>query len=362
MTKTITQLEGEHRNFYAPAFKILVNGRDLLTDLFMEIVSVEVDNTLQGADRFSFTVNSSFNAQYREFDHLDLFAFGSPVEISLGYQDTKSLRLMHRGIVSSVQTSFPPSGLPQINVSGYDLTYPMTKGKRSRNWENKKDSDVVAQVAREYGLNAVTPDTLVEHPKIEQSQESDFQFLEKLAKRNGRELYAFDRDLNFRPPANDEAAGVTLEWGKGLVSFAPEINIAEQVSGIEVRGWDVKAKKEIVGVAASGDEPGRDSGRRSGAEFVKVICRHSGELKVRVPVYSKQEAERRAKAMLKERSELLVQGGGESVGLPELLAGTNVELRGLGQMFSKTYYVQQSTHTLDASGYRTTFRVKDTTI
>ncbi|HEU4593528.1 MAG TPA: contractile injection system protein, VgrG/Pvc8 family [Pyrinomonadaceae bacterium] len=363
MTKTITQLESEHRNFYAPAYKVVVNGQNLLTDLFMEIASVQVDNTLKGADRFTFTVNSTFDFQYREFTHLaDIFAFGNSVEIYLGYQDISSLTLLHRGMVTAVQTSFPASGLPQINVSGYDLTYCMTKGKRSRNWEKKKDSDVVAEVAREYGLNPVTDDTLVEHPKIEQSQESDYQFLEKLAERNGYELYAFDRELYFRPPASGEAAVVTLEWGKGLVSFAPEINISEQVSKVEVRGWDVMEKKEIVGVAGQGDEQGRETSRRSGAEFVKTICRDGGELKVRVPVYSKQEAERRAEAILKRRSELLVQGGGESIGLPEILADTNVELKGLGKLFSKTYYVEQSTHTVSTSGYRTTFKVKDTTV
>src|SRR5258708_34920582 len=99
---------------------------------------------------------------------------------------------MHRGLITAVQTGFPSSGLPQINVSGYDLSYCMTKGKRSRNWDKKKDSEVVALIAREHGLTAVTEDTRVQHPKIEQSQESDFQFIEKLAERSGFEVYTFD--------------------------------------------------------------------------------------------------------------------------------------------------------------------------
>lgn len=363
MTKTITQLEQAYQNFYAPAFQIKVDDKDLLSKFFLEIVSVQVDNTLKGADRFSFIVNGAFDFQTREFAHLsDLFAFGNSVEISLGYRDTRSLPLMHRGIITAVQTSFPASGLPQITVSGYDLSYCMTKGKRSRSWEKKKDSDVVSQVAREYGLNPVTKDTQVEHPKIEQSQESDFQFLEKLAERNGYELYVFDRDLFFRPPSNDEAAVVTLEWGKGLVSFSPEINISEQVSKVEVRGWDVNAKKEIVGIAGQGEELGRDPNRRSGAELVKAICRDAGELKVRIPVFSKQEAEQRAEAILKKRSELFVQGSGESIGIPDIVADKNIELKGLGKLFNKTYYIEQSTHTISTSGYRTTFKVKDTTI
>lgn len=364
MTKTFTQLERAYQNFYAPAYQLVVDGQNILTDLFLEVGSVQVDNTLKGADRFAFTVNSTFDFKTREFEHLtDLFAFGNSVEISMGYQDIKSMKLMHRGKITAVQTSFPASGLPQINVSGYDLSYFMTKGKASDNWENAKDSDVVEKLARKHGLTPVVENTRVVHPKIEQVMQSDFEFLEKLAERNGYEFYVFNQDLYFRPPSNNESAVVTLEWGKGLISFAPEINISEQVSKVEVRGWDVAAKKEIVGTAERGKEPGRDANRRSGAEIVDSICPDkTGELKVRIPVFSKQEADRRAFAILKKRSELFVQGSGESVGVPDILADTNIELLGLGKLFSKTYYVEQSTHTVNTSGYHTTFKVKDTTI
>lgn len=362
MTATITQLEGTHSNFYVPAFRIEVGGEDIVAKKFLEVSTVQVDNTLKGADRFTFTVNSTFNFETREFAHLtDLFAFGAAVVIYMGYHEGGALTLMHRGIITAVQTSFPASGLPQINVSGYDRTYCMGKGKRSRNWADKTDSEVVSLVAREYGLNPIVVDTQVKFPKTEQSQESDLQFLEKLAERNGYEIYAFDNDLYFQPPGNDKEAVVELEWGKGLKTFSPEINISEQISKVEVRGWDIKNKQEIVGVSGQGDEKGRESNEQSGAEIVKKICKEQGELKIRVPVFSKQEAERRADAILKARSEMFVQGGGESIGLPEILADKNVSLLGLGKLFSKTYYVEQSTHTVSTSGYNTAFKVKDTT-
>jgi phage protein D len=365
MSQEITALQSQHGDFFTSAFRIQVDGKDLLTNYYMEIASVQVDNTLKGADRFAFTVNSTFNFETREFEHLQTtFAFGQPVEIYMGYTGNLPLKLMLRGMITSVQTSFPTSGLPQINVSGYDLSYPMTKGKRSDNWTDQTDTDVVKLIASRYGLDTKTEDTKVKQPKTEQSQESDFQLLEKLAERNGFEMYVYDKTLYFQAPKNNVPAIVTLEWGKGLVSFAPEINISEQISKVEVRGWDVQKKTEILGVAKSGDEPGREVGRRSGAEYVKAVVKDddAASLKIRLPVFSKQEAEQRAKAILKKRAEMLVQGSGESIGLPEIMADTNVELKGLGRMFSKTYYVDQSTHTISTSGYKTTFKVKDTTI
>src|SRR5437879_4901204 len=131
MSLELTQLEQQHANFYAPAYRVVVDKKDLLAELYLQIPTVQVDLTLEGMHRFSFTVNSTFDIQRREFDHLDVFAFGKPVDIYLGYIDGDTLPLMHKGIITSVQTSFPASGLPQINVSGYDLSYPMTKGKKS---------------------------------------------------------------------------------------------------------------------------------------------------------------------------------------------------------------------------------------
>ena len=382
MTQTLVDLEQLHGDLYVPTYTIKVNGKDLLHDLFLEISSVTVDDTLKGADRFSFVVNSAFDFERRElrpnteFSSIpsaqreprnfpfitDLFAFGTGVEVYMGYQADQEPTLMIRGKITAVQTSFPSGGLPQITVSGYDLSYCMTKGKKSRNWANKTDSDIVTQIAQEHGLTANVKDTRVQHPKTEQSQESDWQFIEKLADRNGYEIHVFDQELSFAPPANDKSAVLSLEWGRGLLSFSPEINIAEQISKVEVRGWDVNSKKEIVGTATAGEEPGRDSQARSGAEVIKAVCRDQGELKVRIPVFSQQEAKRRAEAILKKRSEMFVQGSGESIGLPEIRAQKNIELLGMGKPFDKTYYIEQSTHTINSSGYRTTFKVKDTTI
>jgi phage protein D len=359
----LIELESIHNRFYAPSMQILVNNRDLLKHEGLEIASVQIDNTLGSADRFTFTINNIFNLTHREFVKLEgLFDFGRHVDIRMGYLNVQQLTPMHQGLITSINASFPAGSLPQLTVSGYDLSYSMLQGKNSHSWEKKKDSDIARELAGKYKLKANVQDSKVEHPKIEQNQQSDYQFLKTLAKRNRYEIYVFLDTLFFRDPANDKSATITLEWGKGLLSFSPEINIAEQVTNVEVRGWSVDRKQEIVGKARKGDEPGRDPGRKSGGEFNAEACKQNITLRVRLPVYSQQEADRRAKAILKKRSEGFVKGSGESIGIPEILADKNIKLEGLGGMFNRTYYIEQSTHTINTSGYKTSFRVKDTTI
>jgi phage protein D len=232
-----------------------------------------------------------------------------------------------------------------------------------------KDSDVVRQIATRYSLTPKVENTNVIHDNIVMSQESPATFIGRLATRNGFEWFVQNTDLFFRSPANDERGVIELKWGEGLVSFAPEITLSEQVSRVEVYGWNVQKKEKIVGKAGKGDEPGRDQTRAdgqkraSGAEYLQKVCRDKETtLRVREPVFSQQQADQRAKAILKRRSEGFVGGRGESIGIPELRADTNVTLQGLGKVFSTTFYVQQATHTVNASGYRTSFQVKDTTI
>ena len=362
MTMTLTDLEKIHGNFYVPAYQIKVDGKDLLKELFLEIVSVQIDNVVRDMDRFTFTVNSAFDIQAREFMfQADVFSFGNAVEISLGYAG--SLTPMHQGIITELHTSFPASGLPQFTVSGYDHSYRLTKGARSYSWGEKRDSEVAAAVAGKIGLTPVVADTSIKHPNVQQNQESEYQLLKRLAQRNEYEFYVFNKDLVFRKPANDKTGEIKLEWGKGLVSFSPELNLAEQVGKVEVRGWDVNAKQAFVGKANQGDELGRDPNRRSGAEFVNKVCTGAdkGGMNVRIPVYSQQDADRRAHAIFKGRSEKLVQGSGESIGLPEIRADRNIELGGMGKLFNRTYYIEQSTHTINSSGYKTTFKVKEAT-
>jgi phage protein D len=375
MTLNILQIEKARKNFYAPAFNVLVAGQSLLLDLHLEVASVEVDNIVNMADRFTFVINNAFNLPAQEFLKIgqktlpEFFELGSPVEISMGYGDRRKLDLMLTGIVTEISTNFPSSGAPQLTVSGFDHSYCLTKGQQSDSWLNTTDSDAVKDLARRYTLNPKVEDTRVVHPNIVMSQENPAKFLTRLAERNGFEWFVVNTDLFFRPPSNDKRGEIELRWGRGLVSFSPEIKLSDQVSQVEVHGWDIQKKESIIGRAKRGDEPGRDQSRSSGkprasgAEYLRKVCRDDpATLRVRGQVSSQQEADQRAKAILKQHASGFVGGRGETIGIPELRADMNVTLQGLGDFFNTTFYVKQTTHTVNTSGYRTTFQIGDVTI
>jgi phage protein D len=368
----LSTLSDRYGNFYAPAFSLRIGGDDLVRDQFIPVSQVEVDLVLGGAGRFSFTVTNSYNIKSHAFetgrgaDLLQLLKFGAEVSISIGYGDAKSVPMLASGVITEITTNFPESGLPELSIAGYDHGFPLTVGKNARTWKKALDSDAAHEIASFHNLQSNIQTTEERHPQIEQNQESDFEFLKKLADRNHYELFVDEKKtLHFRKPHDRDTAVVRLVWGQGLLSFKPEANLAGQIAKVEVYGWDPKKKKAIVGIARAGEESGKDSKGRSAGEQLKKFVKDPDKqpvLRLRQPVFTKAEAEKRANAALNERAKQFLTGEAECIGLPEIKPDKNVEIGNLGAPFSKTYYVQQATHKIDSNGYRTRFKVKETAL
>lgn len=357
-----------YRDFYAPAYAVKLNRNDLVRDLLVPVNQVEVDLVLGAASRFTFTVPNTYSHKLHAFktgrgeDVLNLLTFGAEVDVCMGYGDARSTPIAVSGMITEITTSFPDGGSPELVIAGYDHGFAMTMGKNSRKWTKARDSDAAHEIASFNNLNAIVEATKEQHEQIEQNQESDWEFLKKLADRNHFELYVDERrTLHFATPNDKATAVVRLDYKEGLLSFKPEANLAGQIAQVEVYGWNPKTKETIVGKASAGEESGLTG--KSAGQHLNAFVRDPSKrptLRLRQPVFTQAEADQRAKAALNERAKKFLTGEGETIGLPEIRPDRNVELAKLGAPFSKTYYIQQATHKIDTSGYRTRFKVKET--
>lgn len=355
--------------FYVPAFVVKVGGKSLTDELAIGVNHVDVDLTLGAAGRFSFTVVDAYDMDRRMFlsargqPVLDVLKFGADVEVGVGYGDRATLTKIISGLITEITTSFGEGNTPELAISGYDYLFAMTLGKVSKSWTKASDSDVASELAKQYNLGVDIEPTKEKHDQIEQNQESDFEFLKKLAERNHYEFYVDpDKKLRFGPPRDKVDGVVTLRYGESLLSFKPEANLATQISSVEVYGWDPQTKQQIVGRAQAGQETGHDPQRKSGGEQVGDAMFKKPVLQIRQPVFTQSEANARALAILNDHAKKFLTGDAECIGLVDLLPDHNVTLANLGVPFSKTYYIQQTTHKVDTNGYRTRVKVKETTL
>lgn len=364
----LATLSDAYGAFYAPAFAVRLGRNDLMRDLLVGVSQVEVSLALGATSRFSFTATDCYNHKKNEFETslganaIELLNFGTEIDIYMGYGDARSVPRMVSGMITEVTTSFPETGSPELVIAGYDHGFPLTLGKNSRTWSKSLDSDAAREIAAYNNLQAKIDTTTEKHAQIEQNQESDWEFLKKLADRNHFELFIDEqRTLHFAAPNDKATEVVRLAWGAGLLSFKPEANLAGQVARVEVYGWDRAQKKAIVGVARAGEESGlrgNSAGQRL-ARFVRDPAKQP-VLRLRQPVFTQSEADARAKAALNERAKQFLTGEAEAIGLPDLRPDRNVLLDRLGAPFSKTYYIHEATHKIDGNGYRTRLKVKET--
>ncbi len=369
-------LAEKYSHFYAPAFTIELEGQDLVAQ-GIAVTGVTVDQITDGAAKFSFTVAGLVKA-YGSMEPEKLFSFGQKVEIYLGYGSLK--RLVIQGLITSVSYSFSTESPVEVRVEGYDLLFPMmrlrqvARKKKKQIWTQAKDSQVAEEIAREYFKKSEIADTKVIHQRITQKdEENDYQFLKRLAERNGFEIFARveqeDKTSIFRfaPPLLETGnqhhpePDLTLTFGQELFSFHPSLKMNQVVSQVIVRGWDPKTKKEIEAKAPRRRPPKR-SEKITGPEAALKALKEPVTLEVRLPVFSREEAQARAEALLLRASQGLVEGEGECIGLPELIPGKVVAIEGLSERFAGPYYVYQVTHTIGANGYRTTFKVKEASL
>lgn len=364
----LVTLSKTYGDFYAPTYAVRLARQDIMRELLVAVSQVEVDLMLGAASRFSFTLTDCYSQKAHAFltgsdeDLLPLVSFGAEIEICMGYGDAKSTPIAMCGTITEITTNFPESGSPELSVAGYDHGFPLTLGKNSNTWTKARDSKAAHEIASDNNLTATIQDTEELHPQIEQNQESDWEFLKKLADRNHFELYVDEKKtLHFAKPNDKGGAVVRLVYGEGLISFKPEANLAGQISKVEVYGWNTKTAETFLGVATAGEESGLSG--KSAAQYFNTLVkdpRKRPTLRLRQPVFTQAEADQRAKAALNERAKQFLTGEGESMGLPEIRPDRNVELAGLGVPFSKVYYIQQATHKIDSNGYRTRFKIKET--
>jgi hypothetical protein len=332
-------LRERYDGFYVPGYEVRVGAATYAPGDGV-VAEVTVETAVDAVDRCVVVLAVPFDRAAGRFPELDWddVAVGETLSVSLGYGDR--LVPLFLGTVETVRPAFPADGPPTVEVSGFDPSYAMTRGTRSRSWDERTDADVVADVASAYEFATVeTEATGVTRRKVFQEAESDYRLCERLAARNGFELFARRDALYFRTRPYDAEPVVDLRYGESVTSFAPEFGDVAAVGEVVVRHWDPAAKREVVGTAENPE---------GGAER-RVL---------RLPVASREEAEREAAAALERALAGTVGGTGETVGLPELVAGETVSLDGL-DVFTNVYYIVRSTHHVNDSGYTTSFEVTE---
>jgi phage protein D len=276
------------------------------------------------------------------------FSIGDPVEIEVDGQKLFS------GEVIAMEPGVQIEGTSSMTLRAMDKTHRLGRGKQTRFWNDKKDSDVAQEVGGESGLSVDADDTGETLPYILQRNESNIAFLKRLAARNNFQLRVDGDQLLFKRE-NFQGQAVSIKMGGDdgrLRSMRMSFNSSDQVQKVVVRGWDPSSKQEIVGTATSGDVTaigGGDVGADSAAVFGESTAYITD-----VPVNSQAMANQIARAEMERHARQFCRGSCSVAGDPSIRAGTMVDFSGLPQGQNGKFYVVASRHIISVrTGYTT---------
>ncbi len=339
--------------YFAPAASVRVEGLTLAADVSDAIINVTYDNKSEAADMFSLTLDDSAG----RFRESSLFDVGKSVEIHMGYKG--NMRPMMLGEITSIAPLFSSSSPPTLKVSGYDRSYKLRHNQPERfTFKYVNDSAIAAIIAAENGLiPIVDPAPTGVHESVQQTG-SDWALLSEMAEKNFFELFVDWDRLYFRFP-RPQLQKTILEYGENLIEFEPRLSIAGQV-GIQIlRDYDYRLANEIVSILPV---------LSIGGDVEAILEKVGSALKDQLMslgryVIRKQKVDNYvdaavvAKSLLSQLLSGLFEGRGSCIGAPSLIAGDQVEIRGVGDRFGGTYTLSRVQHSIGENGYITQFEI-----
>jgi uncharacterized protein len=388
--------------FYVPNFELRLKPADserkgdpLPPTVVRDVMQVTYSDSVNEIDSFEFTVNN-WDAKTQSFKYAGmeirkkgererapfdgLFDPVKEIELWMGYGGER--RLMITGQITTLEPNFPASGGPTLTVRGLNVLHKLRRKQYTEYWPKNgaevRDSDIAREIGKAVDdgkkrfpltivINEGARDSEPREHHVFQKNQYDIVFLLNRARSHGYVVVVVEPEdgskekcLYFGPSEGlkkglprEQAVTYLLEWGKSLIQFKPTLTTARQIGSVTVRGWD-RRKKEVFEGRAEWKELkiNRDLG-----DIAKEFDERE-EIVTDQPVYDKAEANKLAQTILKNQLKDLVKASGATIGLPDLRAGRNILIAGVGDRYGGKYYVTETTHTINDSGYQTTFNAR----
>jgi hypothetical protein len=374
---------------YVPDFKIRINDEPLPAVLRAGMSGVSYQDGLEGADRVEVTFA---NPDLRWLDH-SLLQVDNGFRLSLGYlPDT--LEEVFVGEITGVEPSFPSGGMPAIKVVAHDFLQRLTHGTKDRGFRINLPSIgnyplpevLVAPIVS--GVNLLIPAldpvggalsilmaiaTYAVAPQLAQLavplqvQQSDFDFLAELSKKNGWEMFIDHtleprgRVLRFQSLMQDYAPSLTLKYGASLMDFNPRLTTVGDIFGVAARIWVPTLQTEFV-IIVSWDYDRAAFNLSIYPNLIgdldEILGPAAGGKTLSIAPVGFPLTLPKILTELLPRLNNRLTGSGSTAGDPRIKAGKVINLQGLGEQFSGLYRITTATHTFDSGGYRTNFEVR----
>jgi phage protein D len=332
-------------------YSILLDGTALDETTSQRLREVKVLNYLRLPDMCALTLTYEKGRPGQD-EPIDSHPFdiGKSLEIKLGARETLTTSTLFQGEVVTLELNFGP-GSVELLVRGFDRSHVLLRSRRVKTFQNQTSSDIVSSIATAAGFTPQCDASGEPHEFMEQDNETDWDFIWRLAERIGFEFVVEDQTARFRKQSPDDP--VKLEWPTTLRSFRPRVTAIQQVGQVSLAAQDPKTKQAINVTATT---PNQIASIGLDRDTVKAAFDGDSIHVATEPVKSQSEGTALAQALLDKLANGYIAAEGVCDGNPAIRAGVTLHVSGLGRTFSGTYRVAAATHVLSGGAtYETRF-------
>lgn len=324
-------------NLLPATYKVLYNGKNITADITDHLMSIQYTDKVQGE-------SDELELQLEDTDGLWQNAWypekGAKLSAEIEFNGTS----LNFGNFTIDEVEFS-GGRSGDTISIKAVAAGITKNLRTDHYaahEKKTLREIANTIAASHGLTVQGTIPNVTFDRVTQYHQTDLNFLYRLAVNYGLVFNVRDKLLIFTSiyDLENKSGAITLDKSD-LVSWSIKDKSAQVYKAVVVKYQD----------PADGDlkEAELADNETEGVE---------DELQVRGKVENKQQAEMTGKSRLHQANSTTIEGSFSTEGNPLLIAGNNVEMRGLGKL-SGIFHITQSTHSIDRTGgYSTSFEAK----
>jgi phage protein D len=364
-TYTIEDFRKKYKMFSAPCYFIEINGKKLEEQFSNKSVTVEIPAAYE-AGSCKFVISNAFETSKQDTIEINkslekTIKLGNIVEVLLGYQNA-SVKKVFFGYIDAIYVDYSKKeGEIIYTVECLDAKGIMMNSYRSEvKTSIKKYTQAVENVLKMYTkLLSIEATSIGTSDKelttlIEQHNESDYDFVVRIAKILNYSFYIVNKILVFQPLSKKKDSSILFEFNINdyVESFSMYSTLKNQPASITVRANNEKDPTKPFEATVTNYKniiDNTDTKVKAGS----VITNNVSKTIIDPSVDSEETAKQRAEAKLNEVSYGLSKGEITIVGIPEFVPGKVVKLVGFGSIYNKNYYVTKVVHKIEDNEYTT---------
>lgn len=278
------------------------------------------------------------------------FVPGNKIEISAGYGSTEGA--IFTGVIVKQAVRIRDSELNLVVTCKHPAVR-MTFNKKEAIFEEKKDSDIISSILKEYQLESTITATSISHENIFQKLATDWDFILSRTDFCGY-IVTFDLDeMIIGKPLLSAEPVLRVAFGDAIISFDGELSAEEQAPSVEASAWDGSTKSMLKSSAV---EPTLNAhGNLSAKSLSGKLNQKKLSLNSGAPMSTASLKTWADSSLLRMRL-AAVKGSVTFTGSSLVKIGDLIKLEGVGDRFNGKAFVSTVSHNLDNGEWLTTVK------